>query len=347
MAERTADAVEPTLKIIAHHAGVSVAAVSQALNDRGALRPETRARIKTIAAELGYTPNRAAASLRLGRTMSIGFVLNTIDADPDQQRWAQSSTRHLTALVREAAERGFTVTAIPDDRPDLVVGARVDAIYFPDARTPAPVLAEAVRLGAVIVTNDAPLALDRTVAIRTGYEEATEAALTLLADTGAQRIALITAPAGHPTDAIVVDAYLRWCARADRAPTLATGDLDHERGLGLVRQLVDGGADALLTAPGLGVAADLELERLQLVIPRDVQLVTLCAGDCAVHERLGITRVCLHPEAAPRAAMQALVGLLADDEETERTAVLPWELARGSTTRSEGRHQGSATTLAP
>ena len=43
-----------TLKDIAELAGVSTAAISQALNDRGNLRPETRDRIKAVAAELGY-----------------------------------------------------------------------------------------------------------------------------------------------------------------------------------------------------------------------------------------------------------------------------------------------------
>ena len=67
-----------TLRDVAERAGVSTAAISQALNDRGSLRPETRERIKAIAAELGYTPNKHAAALRSGRTMSIGFVMPAV-----------------------------------------------------------------------------------------------------------------------------------------------------------------------------------------------------------------------------------------------------------------------------
>ena len=93
-----------TLKDIALRAGVSTAAISQALNDRGSLRPETRERIKTIAAELGYRPNKHAAALRQGRTMSVGFVMS--DSITDDGRRALQRTRQLTALVRSSAGSG-------------------------------------------------------------------------------------------------------------------------------------------------------------------------------------------------------------------------------------------------
>ncbi len=80
-----------TLRDVAERAGVSTAAISQALNDRGNLRPETRERIKAIAAELGYSPNKHAAALRSGRTMSIGFVMPA-DLDDEAAKAGRSRT---------------------------------------------------------------------------------------------------------------------------------------------------------------------------------------------------------------------------------------------------------------
>lgn len=56
-----------TLEDIASHAGVSTAAVSQALSGKGALSPATRQRILQVVEELSYRPDRTAQSLALRR----------------------------------------------------------------------------------------------------------------------------------------------------------------------------------------------------------------------------------------------------------------------------------------
>ncbi len=65
-----------TLKDVAEMVGVSLSAVSQALNGRGALTDELRARIKQAALTLDYRPNPAARVLRGGRSSAIGVVIN-------------------------------------------------------------------------------------------------------------------------------------------------------------------------------------------------------------------------------------------------------------------------------
>ncbi|MFP6903164.1 MAG: LacI family DNA-binding transcriptional regulator, partial [Verrucomicrobiia bacterium] len=48
------------LKDIAATAGVSVMTVSKALRDEPDISAKTKARIKTLAAEVGYVPNNSA-----------------------------------------------------------------------------------------------------------------------------------------------------------------------------------------------------------------------------------------------------------------------------------------------
>ena len=134
-----------TLRDVAQRAGVSTAATSQALNDCGNLRPETRARIKEAAAELGYTPNRNATALRRGRTLSVGFVMAE-DAALSRRR-ALQRTRQLNALVSACAAHGFTVTVLPDSRPDLLAGTHIDVLYFSDPADSRDILHEATRRG--------------------------------------------------------------------------------------------------------------------------------------------------------------------------------------------------------
>lgn len=60
---------------IANRAGVSVATVSRALNNKGPIRPATKQKILQIAAEYNYKPNSSARSLSRQRTDTIGVIL--------------------------------------------------------------------------------------------------------------------------------------------------------------------------------------------------------------------------------------------------------------------------------
>ena len=65
----------PTISDIAARAGISKAAVSYALNGRPGVSPSTQARVQAIAAELGWTANRAARVLSGARAGVVGLVV--------------------------------------------------------------------------------------------------------------------------------------------------------------------------------------------------------------------------------------------------------------------------------
>lgn len=70
-----------TVKDVAARAGVSHPTVSRALRDDPRVAPETAARIKQLASELGYVPSAAARSLKTNRTRVVGILVNRI-SDP-------------------------------------------------------------------------------------------------------------------------------------------------------------------------------------------------------------------------------------------------------------------------
>jgi LacI family transcriptional regulator len=75
----TNDKVRPTLRSIAYLTGLGVSTVSRALKDGKEISEETRARVKLIARQIGYRPNRAGVRLRTGKTNVITVVLNAED----------------------------------------------------------------------------------------------------------------------------------------------------------------------------------------------------------------------------------------------------------------------------
>ncbi len=75
----TGDKTRPTLRSIAYLTGLGVSTVSRALKDGKEISEDTRARVKLIAQQIGYRPNRAGVRLRTGKTNVITVVLNAAD----------------------------------------------------------------------------------------------------------------------------------------------------------------------------------------------------------------------------------------------------------------------------
>lgn len=66
---------KPTLRTIADITGLAVTTVSRALADAPQISLETRSRVRQVALDIGYSPDRAAQRLKTGRTNVIAVLL--------------------------------------------------------------------------------------------------------------------------------------------------------------------------------------------------------------------------------------------------------------------------------
>ena len=66
----------PTLKTIAYMTNLAVTTVSRALKDAPDISAPTKARVRLVADQIGYRPNRAGIRLRTGRTQVISLVIS-------------------------------------------------------------------------------------------------------------------------------------------------------------------------------------------------------------------------------------------------------------------------------
>jgi LacI family transcriptional regulator len=66
---------KPAIKDVARLAGVAVGTVSNVLNGRPTVTPETRERVLAVIGQLGYVPNATARQLRKGELTTIGAVV--------------------------------------------------------------------------------------------------------------------------------------------------------------------------------------------------------------------------------------------------------------------------------
>ena len=84
-------------------AGVSKITISRALRDSALVTPETRAKIKALAEQVGYRLNHHARNLRLQRSHTVAVVLE-MQPDPDRPMTARLVPA-LRSSVRSSTPR--------------------------------------------------------------------------------------------------------------------------------------------------------------------------------------------------------------------------------------------------
>jgi LacI family transcriptional regulator len=143
---RRARASNVRLKDVARVAGVHPATVSRAL-DPGKMwlvRPDTRAKVQSVARELGYRADVVARSLRRGQTTSVGVVVadlgNTFVA-PAMHGITDALERHgFMALISETQDDHDRLRASIEN----LLGRRVDGMIVMAARLGDAPLIEAI-----------------------------------------------------------------------------------------------------------------------------------------------------------------------------------------------------------
>ena len=126
-----------TIKEVAQIAGVSIATVSRVIsNSDYPVNPRTREAILQVAEDVGYSPNRAARSLRTERSSLIGVILDNFSS-----QWAPIIIRGIQDILHNSGY--FTlVVNIPWEKysqADVVrdmLGHSVDGFVFVEAWHP-------------------------------------------------------------------------------------------------------------------------------------------------------------------------------------------------------------------
>jgi DNA-binding LacI/PurR family transcriptional regulator len=184
-----------TMKDVARAAGVSQSTVSRILNGspvRIPVSPETRERVRALAAELGYRPHPFARALRGAPTMLLGAVVRDITdvffASAIEALSTEARRRGYSVVLGHAAQRADEALALT-----AVLEARqCDALILLGDFTDEPLFVadlHAARMPVVALWHGVELEGFPTVSVdnRAGVQ----AALEHLSDLGHRRIAFV------------------------------------------------------------------------------------------------------------------------------------------------------------
>jgi DNA-binding LacI/PurR family transcriptional regulator len=154
-----------TISDIAERAGVSIGAVSFALNGRKGVSEETRARVVRIADDMGWAPASAARSLAESKTDTVGMVLAR---DPRTLGVESFYMQFLAGLELTLSQRayGLLLQVAPSAQAELAAlekwrsTRRVDGVVLVDLADDDPRVPLLLRPGAVpaVVVGDESVA---------------------------------------------------------------------------------------------------------------------------------------------------------------------------------------------
>ena len=201
------------LKDIAQFAGVSVMTVSKALRDEPDVSAETKARIKTLAQQMGYVPDSSAQGLRTKTTKLFGLVIPAT-TNPVYARM-------VFAIEERAYELGydllFAQTLNKPEREEAclrrLLSRRVDGLFI----TPVYRFEAEARIYHEIVVRKIPTVLlgppapfcKNFLSIEVEEAAASFNVTKHLLDLGHRRIAYFTGPPAAPWSHERFDGYRR------------------------------------------------------------------------------------------------------------------------------------------
>lgn len=122
-----------TLHDVARVAEVSIKTVSNVINDYPHIRPATKQRVLDAIAELGYSPNITARSLRSGRTGVIGLAVPELSlsyfAELADAVIKAADSRGITVLIEQTAgDRDREIQLLSSPRRQLTDGLLFSAL---------------------------------------------------------------------------------------------------------------------------------------------------------------------------------------------------------------------------
>ncbi|MFJ9038573.1 LacI family DNA-binding transcriptional regulator [Streptomyces sp. NPDC102406] len=272
----------PTIADIAQRAGVSKVAVSYALNDKAGVSPQTRARIKAIAQEVGWRPSSAARALNGARARAVGLAVcrpaRTLSVEPFFMEL-------ISGIESELAPRSIALMLqiVPSAHDEIelyrrwwgegrVDGALVVDLRDDDARVPA-----LAGLGLPVVALGPPGAAGPLPAVWSDDGASVHETVAYLAALGHRDIARVAGLPGLAHTTVRDAAFEEGCRAAGLPePVVVHTDYSGDEGARATRRLLIAERrpsaivydNDIMAVAGLSVAQELNLD-----VPRDLSLV--------------------------------------------------------------------------
>lgn len=264
-----------TIKDVARRAGVSVATASRVLSGHEATSAESRSAVQAAAAELHYSPNGLARSLRSSRTRAVGLLVSDIR----NPYFSELAYAVQTALF----ERGFSMLlgnsseqdALQDQYLTALMEQRVDGLIAAPQGNGSALLTRIARHGMPMVFVDRTLPAPDVPFVNSDPEPGIRQALDRFLSDGHRRVGFIAGPQNTSTGIERREVFERLAASRFESAPVRLGGYDEGRCIDGVTDLIDAGCTAMLCGYSPNAVTALRvLAARGIVLPDDLSLVS-------------------------------------------------------------------------
>ncbi len=197
-----------TIKDVAKRAQVSTATVSYVINKKEKVSEELAAKVDKAIKELNYHPSRIARSLRKGKTMTIGLLMDDIS-----NQFGAEFTRGLMSAARQ---KDYNVIISNLNRKgeeernflDQFLSQQVDGIIYSGYGTAEDKLLEIEQDGIPIIAVDKPLLSNEISSILIDNRKSVFTAIEYLIELGHKEICYIAGLPDNPNTMIRSKAFV-------------------------------------------------------------------------------------------------------------------------------------------
>ena len=191
---------QPTSNDVARLAGVAQSTVSRAFDPNSRISTETRARVMTAAAELGYQPNVIARSLITQRTDIVGIVMANLTAS----HFYPGVLERFTHRLQEMGKQVLLLNAPPgrsvDEMLPRVLGYQVDALIIASLTPGNETIDVSNRVGRPVILFNRYVTDTSASVVCCDNIQGGRLAADFLVDAGHKQIAFIAGPENTTTN---------------------------------------------------------------------------------------------------------------------------------------------------
>jgi LacI family transcriptional regulator len=323
----------PTIKDVAVRAGVSIATVSRALNDKGDVSVQTRERVREVARSVGYSADPVARSLATQKTRLVAVVVGDNAGHRDLSLVFFGKV--LAAISRRLAQSSYDPLLLPTG--DIGIEHRFEAAVLIGVDDDDALVADLASRQVPLVGVDVRCAGGRAAYVGSDHADGVRLALAHLHALGHRRIAHVAGAANTVAGSERLHAFRREVAalgleRSDEL--LRRGDFSSASGYRETCALL-----ALAERPTAIVAASdlMALAALQAIRDaglqpgRDLAVVGFDDLEAAALAHPPLTTIRQDRQELGTLAATRAIELIEDPDTTPQATVLPVELVvRGS-----------------
>jgi DNA-binding LacI/PurR family transcriptional regulator len=326
---------------IAKAAGVSPTTVSHALNGKGRIPAETRARVQAVAKRLGYTAHAQARALATGRSFTLAIQIAGGGRGamvPDFSYFIEL----LNCASEAAIEAGYGLVVVPPGLSKATVRSLpIDGAIVVDPTGQENLLTR--RDVALVTTSRAPTKGRQPLWVDNDQTHATRQVLEHFASEGCIRPALLTTPPGQSYVDDVVASYQAWCIEHGCEPLIERVNPPATEAAALPAALRllghnprPDGIYATLDRTAIGIVQ--AAGKLKLSVPEDLLVAAVTDSPLLAASNPPVTALDLNAPEIGRRAVQLLIAQLEHTDGSLESITVPSTLiVRASSMRRPTR----------